>query len=255
MARPHVEFIQAFDLPEAAAPAPWHGARRRVLSNDDADGSASWLLSVPGGWSADLAGLSRPVELFTLRGRLVVGGQQLVEGCYAWVPSGAADRTLRTTEQTLLVVFVEAERQVAGEVEVVDTGELPWEELGVEAGTPRGIVRKLIRRDPVTGDDTYLVSCVAYWRDRLAERHPTVQEGILIRGDCLDGLCGGMRPGDYFWRPSMVPHGPIFTHSGALFLFRTKGGSWEVTYEEVPEWRDLVERYQAREPYFTGPAW
>lgn len=257
MARPHLEFIHAFDLP-AACPQDglWAGGSFRVMSADDADGSSSQLVKLPGGWHGSLAPAGgRPVELFVLRGRLVAGGQELVEGRYAWVPSGAADRTLSTTEDTLLIAFVETERDVTGEIEVTDTNEMQWEPIGADAGTPHGIERKLIRRDPVTGDDTYMVSCVAYWRDKLAERHPTIQEGFLIRGDCLDGLCGGMVPGDYFWRPSMVPHGPIFTHSGCLFLFRTKGGSWEVTYQEVPEWRSLVERYQSREPYFPREGW
>lgn len=256
MPRPHIEFSQSFDLPvEAPFEGPFAGGALRRLSVDSDDGSSSLLVRLPGGWHGDAAGLTRPVELFVLRGRLVAGGQELVEGRYAWVPSGATDRTLSTTEETLLIAFVEAERHVAGEIEVVDTGEMKWEPIGADAGTPHGIERKLIRRDPVTGDDTYMVSCVAYWRDLLAERHPTIQEGFLIRGDCLDGLAGGMTPGDYFWRPAMVPHGPIFTHSGCLFLFRTKGGSWEVTYEEVPEWRNLVTRYQAREPYFPVSGW
>lgn len=256
MARPHIEFSHALDLPaESPAAGPFAGGSLRTLSADDSDGSCSLLVRLPGGWHGSLTRSARPVELFVLRGRLVAGGRELVEGRYAWVPSGAADRALTTTEETLLVAFVEPERHVAGEIEVVDSGALPWEPLGVDASTPPGIVRKLLRRDPATGDDTCLVSCVAYWQDRLAERHPTVQEGFLIRGDCLDGRAGGMKPGDYFWRPALGPHGPIFTHSGCLFLFRTKGGSWEVTYEEVPEWRSLVERYQSREPYFPVEGW
>lgn len=256
MPRPHCEFIHAFDLPvHEPTSGPFGGGAYRVLSEDDTDGSSSLLVRVPGFWHGDLAGSTRPVELFVLRGRLVVAGHRLVEGSYAWVPTGAAKRTLSATEDTLFIAFVEPEREVAGGVEVVDTNEMVWEPIGVEQGTAPGIHRKLIRRDPVTGDDTYVVSAVAYWRDSLAERHPTIQEGFLIRGDCLDGRAGGMVPGDYFWRPAMGPHGPMFTHSGNLFLFRTKGGSWDVTYEEVPEWRDLVDRYRNREPYFPVKGW
>lgn len=256
MPRPHIEFISTYDLPvETPAAGPFVGGSYRTMSADDSDGSASLLVHLPGGWYGSLDGLARPVELFVLRGRLVAGGQQLLEGGYAWVPSGAANRALSTTEDTLLVAFVEPERAVAGEIEVTDTNVMLWEPIGADSGTPSGIHRKLVRRDPVTGDDTYIVSCVAYWRDSKAERHPTVQEGFLIRGDCLDGRAGGMKPGDYFWRPAMGPHGPIFTHSGNLFLFRTKGGSWEVTYEDVPEWEILVERYKAQEPYFPVRGW
>ena len=149
-------------------------------------------------------------------------------------------------------MFVEDEREVGGDVELTDTNQMKWEPIGADSGTPSGIVRKLIRRDDERGDDTYLVSCAPYWQDENAEVHPTVQEGIMIRGDCLLGEHGGMLPGDYFWRPSMVPHGPIFTHGGAMFLFRTKGGSWEVTYREVPEWARWVDASKEREPYFPA---
>jgi hypothetical protein len=254
--RPHIEFIHSLDLPVSRPASGWFaGAQVRVLSEDDTDGSQSLLVRVPGFWKGDWAGLDRPVEVFILRGRMVVGGQELVEGRYAWVPSGASDRAISTTEDTLFIAFVEPARPVSGEVEVTDSNEMPWEPIGVAQGTASGIHRKLLRRDPVTGDDTYMVAAVAYWMDDKAERHPTIQEGFIIRGDCLDGRAGGMVPGDYFWRPAMGPHGPMFTHSGNLFLFRTKGGSWDVTYEDVPEWRTLVQRYKSQQPFFPVTDW
>ena len=85
-----------------------------------------------------------------------------------------------------------------------------------------------------------------------AEIHPTVEEAFLIRGDCLLGNRGEMAPGSYFWRPSMVEHGPLANRNGTLFFFRTKGGSMGVTHVPVPGWKALVDEYVGREPYFAA---
>jgi hypothetical protein len=62
---------------------------------------------------------------------------------------------------------------------------------------------------------------------------------------------GEMTPGAYFWRPPYVPHGPLCTRNGAMYFFRTKGGDFDTTYEEVPGWDEMVGEYFAREPYFA----
>jgi len=141
-----------------------------------------------------------------------------------------------------------------GTIDVVDPDDLDWQPLGADSGTPAGIVMKQLRVDPERGDWTYFVACAPYWQAPQAETHPTVQEAFMLRGDVLLGECGVMEPGCYFWRPPLVPHGPIFTHDGALFIFRVKGGSWEVSYHDIPGWEELVEAYKAREPFFRQAA-
>jgi hypothetical protein len=86
--------------------------------------------------------------------------------------------------------------------------------------------------------------------EQRAEIHPTVEESLTLRGDILLGSLGAMTPGCYFWRPPMVPHGPMYSRTGAEFFFRTKGGALEVAYETVPEWDRLVDEYRGREQLY-----
>jgi hypothetical protein len=51
----------------------------------------------------------------------------------------------------------------------------------------------------------------------------------------------------------MVEHGPMLSRDGGLFFFRTKGGGMDVTHVPVPNWKEMVDEYVAREPYFAGP--
>lgn len=74
----------------------------------------------------------------------------------------------------------------------------------------------------------------------------------MLRGDCLLGNHGEMGPGAYFWRPPYVQHGPLCTRNGAMYFFRTKGGDFSTTYEEVPGWEEMVVEYFAREPYLAA---
>jgi hypothetical protein len=149
--------------------------------------------------------------------------------------------------------MTEAVTPERGELLVVDTEELRWEDRSI-AAVPPGLTIKRLRVDEETGERTWLAACVPGWCEDRAEIHPTVEEAFLVRGDTLLGERGEMTPGCYFWRPPLVRHGPMTTRDGCLVFFRTKGGALEVEYEDVPGWRDLVTDYVARRPYFAAPA-
>ena len=251
MGRPHIEFIQAFDVAEEAIDdGPFSGARKRVLSTDDETGAWTSVVSFPAGWSGELDGFDRPVEIFGLSGGLSVEGNAVGPSIYAFIPSSKGPM-VAATEQTLALVMADEEGASAGgDVDIVDPSPMAWAAIGEGQGTPAGIVYKPLRIDPERGDWSYMVACAPYWQAEQAEVHPTVQEGFTIRGDALLGECGGMEPGSYFWRPPNVKHGPLFTHDGSLFFFRTKGGTWEVKYYDVPGWETMVDAYKAREPFF-----
>ena len=254
MGRPHIEFIQAFDVAEEAiAEGPFAGTRRRLLSEDDESGAWTCLLSFPADWSGSLEGYGRPVEAFVLSGELSLDGAPLGPSIYGFAPSGQSP-ALAAIEETLAIVMADDEGDAPdGEVAIVDPGDVAWAPIGAESGMPPGIVYKPLRIDEERGDWSYMVACAPYWQSHQAEVHPTVQEGFTLRGDVLDGDFGIMGRGDYFWRPGMVPHGPMFSHHGGLFFFRTKGGSWELELSDVPEWKAMVEEYKNREPFFTIP--
>ncbi len=258
MGRPHIEFIESGEVaPEPVEAAPFAGTTRRLLSQDDETGASTAIIAFPEGFSGELGG-SHPIELFGLRGTLELDGDRLGPGCYAYVPPTTAQRTLTASEPAEALVMIEPEAEQAsseeqGSVEVIDTTQGRWEPPGLDADVPPGILIKLLRVDPVARDWTWVASTVPGWEEQRAEVHPTVEECLMLRGDCLLGERGAMSAGSYFWRPPMVRHGPMFTRNGGLFFFRTKGGGMDVSWEEVPNWRQLVSDYAEREPYYQGP--
>jgi hypothetical protein len=256
VSRPHIEFIDAFAQPQrAVASGPFAGASAQILSEDADTGASTALVSLPAGWSGDLAANTQPSELLVLSGAVELEDQPrpLTPGMYLFGPGGGAGR-LRSRKAALVFAMQDEPRpEQDGEPTTVDPETMRWSALGADSGTPPGIVFKRLRLDPDTGDWTYLLSVAPGWQDNQAEVHPTIQEGFVLRGDCLLGTRGVMRPGSYFWRPSMVPHGPIFTHYGSLYLFRTKGGSWEVSYQAVPGWQELIVGYARELTFFVPP--
>jgi Domain of unknown function (DUF4437) len=254
VARPHVEFVQAFDVAGDTVPSgPFAGLERRLLSEDDETGASTALVSIPAGREIVLGGCDWPSELFVLSGEGELASRVLRAGTYAYVPSESPGGTLALAADALVLVMGEAVSRARGEVLVVDTEELRWEERSI-AGVPPGLTIKRLRVDEETGERTWLAGCVPGWCEDRAEIHPTVEEAFLVRGDTLLGERGEMSPGCYFWRPPLVRHGPMTTRDGCLVFFRTKGGGLEVEYEDVPGWRALVADYAARRPYFAAPA-
>jgi hypothetical protein len=126
------------------------------------------------------------------------------------------------------------------------------------AHLPVGAGQKILYRDPVTQDTTWLLGTRPLrWSER-SEVHPTAEEMYLLAGE-VHGNRGIMRPGAYFWRPPGIAHGPFGTLTGNLYFFRSKGGRLQTTY--VPPERPFrwwppfdpalpaeYERYQGESP-------
>jgi hypothetical protein len=193
------------------------------------------------------------MELLCLRGALTNQGRAFGDGCYADVPAWAAKAPIAAGEPALLLLMVEelVDRAPPAAINVIDSHERRLELPGPDV--PAGLAIKRLRVDPERGDWTWIgAGAPGYLEDR-AEIHPTVEEAFVLRGDVLLGERGEMGPGDYFWRPPNVRHGPIYCRSGRLIFFRTKGGGLTTTYEDVPGWRELVASYRARESLYQGP--
>jgi hypothetical protein len=251
VSRPHIEFIQSLDVkPAPVTQGPFRGATQRLLSAGDEQGDHTALVSIRAGWSGELGGTDRPVEIFALAGELALDGTALGAGAYSYVMPCRRVRRLEARTNGHLLVMVErtADARDEGRAEVIDSGALRWADRSI-AAVPPGLVIKRLRDDPDTGDRTWLAALAPGWTEERAEIHPTVEEAFLIRGDGLLGVRGEMTGGCYFWRPAMVLHGPMTTRNGQLVFFRTKGGTISVTYETVPGWEKLVEAYVAREPF------
>jgi hypothetical protein len=250
VSRPHIEFVQASDAAAVVLPeGPFSGSRCRVLSEDGDTGAWTGLLELLPGRDGHLGCPRRLVELFVLQGYLWLGGRRLAAGHYAYEPSSEAAATLTTEDAALVLVMVEP-GPGSGEAVSVDTSTLRYRPSGRHAEIPPGIVNKLLRVDPATGDETWLAAVAPEWMESRAEIHPTVEECFMIRGDILLGTRGVMGPGSYFWRPPMVRHGPMYSRTGGLFFFRSKGGRLGVDYEDVPGWQEVVEAYARTRTYF-----
>jgi hypothetical protein len=254
MGRPHIEFIQSADVPvEPWRDGPFAGTGRRLLSEDDETGASTNRVSIERGWSGSVGGHERPLELFVLRGRLRLDDAELGPGVYAYVPGGAEGGALRAEEDTVALVYEEDPAPPTGErAEVVDSTTMPY--FGpTSSGAPAGIVIKLLHRDEATGDMTWLSAAVPGWEASQVERHPTVEESFVYKGDILLGTLGVMTPGCYFWRPPNVEHGPMITRNGKISIARTKGGSLETTWWDLPGWERIIDDYMSREPFFPVP--
>jgi Domain of unknown function (DUF4437) len=249
--RPHIEFVQASDLVAVTVgDGALAGTSSRLLSRDEDTGAWTGLLVFQPRWEGDLGRLRRPLELLVLRGALSIGGRRRAAGHYFYAPGTDAAPAFATRDGALALVMVEPPGEGSAPAHAVDTSTLPYRPSGRHADIPPGIVNKLLRVDPVTGDETWLAAVAPEWMEARAEIHPTVEECFMIRGDILLGGRGVMGPGSYFWRPPMVRHGPMYSRTGGLFFFRSKGGRLGVDYEEVPDWEEIVAAYARGRSYF-----
>ena len=255
MSRPHIEFIESADVPTEPAAGQLAGTQCRLLSADDTDGSTTALYTFDAGWAGELGGEQRPIEIFVLEGSLAVAGNEVAPGCYAHLAAGTSAHAVSAQAGAHALIMIDATRPEASasEVKVVDPSTQRWisAELG-EADIPPGICIKLLNEDAETGDWTWVAGIVPGWQEDRAEIHDTIEECLVIRGDVLLGGRGGLTAGSYFWRPPMVRHGPMFSHGGAYFFFRTKGGNLTVEYEDVPGWEKMVADYVEQGKFYTG---
>jgi len=258
MARPHIEFVKSAEAArEELGASQLAGLLARMLSRDDEDGSFTALVDVPSGWRGDVTEPDehRAAELLVLAGSLELAGQPFGPGCYAYVPSAAPDGTLTAHGDALVLYMREASHpdhpEARDAIAVIDTNQVKIAEHGTP-GVPPGLLVKPLHTDAALGDWTWICSGAPGWQEDRAEVHPTIEEALVLRGDVLLGRHGEMGPGDYFWRPPNVPHGPMFTREGNFIFFRTKGGGMHVAYEDVPGWREVVDDYRARGGFYLG---
>jgi hypothetical protein len=254
MARPHIEFVNVLNVPEReVTDGAFAGAFRRTLSEDDESGAYTAVVSLPPGWKADLNDSPRPFEVFGLDGAFTLAGQILGPGDYAYAGTDNADRVLSAAAPALVLVMLEEEREPAGPtkpIEVIDSNRMSWEQHEFTDADP-GVLNKILRIDPETGDWTWLSGAVRGRREGREEIHSAVEESLCLRGDCLLGKRGGMGPGDYFWRPGRIPHGPLTSINGNLIFNRSKGGGMDLKQFEVPGGQGMIDTYLAREPFFN----
>ena len=257
MSRPHTEFIQSQALPWQASPygGRFAGTQIKVLSRDADSGAASLLVRYPAGFiRSSPEYLTADEEFFVLDGSLTLNGSQYSQMCYAHLPAGYG-RGDSHSDGAVVLTFISAEPEThagaapdglydpARLVQRVDVLNTP---LSVDLRTldvdqTQEIVESfsafahiLFREDPITHDQTWLLSARPLWQGNVIEIHPVVEEMYLVAGD-MAGERGLMKAGAYFWRPPGLRHGPFGSKTGNLMFFRTQGGPLRTEFEPAAD--------------------
>jgi hypothetical protein len=252
MARPHLEFIQTQTVPwrELGEGQARPGASVKVLSQDRDTKACTEIMRYPKGWRIDRPHyLTCDEELYVLDGSFAIGAVTYQPGDYAYLPAGMPRPDMSSDEGASVLTFFEGPHtNVIGETpgEMYDparliariaTRDMPWAGPSdpVIAAMTNGAGRKSLRKDPVTGDQTWILTLgpddPAQMTEMRTEIHPVVEESFLLDGE-VSMQCGVMQPGAYFWRPPGKEHGPVGTLKGLTGFFRTKGGTLSTQWSE-----------------------
>jgi len=243
MARPHIEFIQAQALPwERGAAGPARAdCEARILSRDDTTGAMSAQLRYPAGWARTAPeALAVDEELFVLDGMVEIGTQTYRRHDYAFLPASYPRPAARSAAGAVVLTFLTGpaivgaagplDRRRLVEHKATEAG--PWvgaEDVGNPGLHNSGVRNQWLRRDPDTGEESYLLAMLP-WVEERTESHPVVQEMFLLAGEISGGKIGVMQPGGYFWRPENKVHGPFGSRTGNLVFMRAMGGALSTTF-------------------------
>jgi hypothetical protein len=243
--RPFIEFIQAQQIPwghdwlQELRP----GVRSKQLSADADTGAVSLTIMYPAGWSReDREVINADEEFFVLSGTLIVDGVTYERYGYGHLPAGYFRSGMSSPDGAVVMTFFSAAPEATSAsqhdsglseervIKHIDGLAGEWG-AGFNPKFPPGAGRKWLRRDPVTGDETWILGTMPLRNGFKRERHPVVEEMYLISGE-LHGPEGVMRPGAYFWRPPEEWHGPFGSLTGNVMLFRTVGGPLSTHYDD-----------------------
>lgn len=245
MTRPHIEWIQAQALPwtEDAIPAR-PGAQAKILSRDDGTGALSCIIRYPAGYRRGAEWLEADEEFWVLDGSIEVDGAAYGEHTYAHLPRAMPRGGFAAPGGAVVLTFFSAtpvarpgvgagfdERRLVRRLAAADN---IWDADAVAMGLQSMLATariRTLRRDPDSGETTYLTVTLPFRQGERSERHPVVQEFFMLSGE-LAGDMGVMQAGAYCWRPPMIKHAPYGSWTGTVLLFRAIGGPQTTLWEE-----------------------
>ncbi|WP_392531626.1 DUF4437 domain-containing protein [Nostoc sp. C117] len=231
-------------------------ATAQVLSVNESTGESTQRVVLKKGWNAPVGHFTTDVEIFVLTGVLYQGGFLLRNLSYSFIPAGIPTGPWKTEEDTIILWMPDATpvyitEDYANLEQIPQTSAyhpnmqnhermteyIPSQELHAmkwESTTflPAGSARKSLYTNKKTGRATWVLGLVPMWIEgNFYAGHPTTEEAYVICGDVLghwsmsddpfNRRYTGMYKDGYYWRPAHIPHGPFWTESGALLLFRT----------------------------------
>lgn len=227
------------------------GMQKKILSQSPSMGAQTLITYIPEGWSHDSGFHNVDEEIFVLEGDLsivdVQGEQSLSRYSYTFIPAGLVHGPVRSRQGAVLLHwfkgppdFVESEVNKPGtrqHAQVRDWNHFdspwyvdePFPEYRVGGNIP-GAIHKQIRRDPDTGEMTWLsfsasIPATSHSAGIFGggyEVHPSFEEYFLLEktadtyiGECLESGLIQARTNNrsYWWRPAGIAHGGPTSHS------------------------------------------
>lgn len=243
MARPHILFIQAQDLPWQQG--YWGEGRddvkMKLLSLDESGTDGTCVLRYEPGWRRDsLEYLSCHEEFLVLDGAITINGQRYDKHTYGFLPAGfAREEAVSEDGAVCLTMFYDRPVVHAGEppeglfdprllVPYVNPLEMEWDPGLVDPQLSAGVAIKPLREDPYTKEVSFLYMSPPHRvppdMAKPQWTHPMVEELYTIEGEYVWGDCGRMGPGGYCWWREGVYHGPAGTDTGYHLFVRTVNG-------------------------------
>jgi hypothetical protein len=255
------------------------GMSAKVLSRDAQRGGLALLSRRPAGWRHDQRGYhSNDEEIFLLEGDLTIGDQQLTRYSYAFFPAGVVHGPVATQQGAVFLQWFKARPDfvaAAGDapgarahatVRDWHFHEQPWEAKNFpvyrKGPLMTGIRKKLLRRDPDTGEMTWITHSTGGPGGfgapvTLSETHPTFEEYFLLElsaerrlTECLpEGLTElPYEEHGYWWRPAGVGHAGLAFSGESLSLVRTGDVLWadyftDCSYQEQVEFSEHGLKY------------
>ena len=241
MARPHILFVQAQDL-------PWrnglYGTGRddvesKILSIDEAGTDSTCIVKYPAGWQR-LAPehITAHEEFLVLDGSIEINGQRYDKPTYAFLPSGfVRDKAVSRDGAVLLTMFYDTPHVASGAgaamderlyIPYVNPFDMEWDPGLVDPQLAAGVAIKPLREDPDTKEVSFLYCSpphrVPPGMAKPQWTHSMVEELYCLAGDYVWGDCGRMGPGGYCWWREDVYHGPAGTDVGYNLFVRTING-------------------------------
>lgn len=227
--REYVEFVRERDVAWKAFDAAGTPSGRDVkyLATGTENDAFSGLVRYPAGYAAPEGAHAEQIELYILEGSVTIGGTTCGPHTYVFVPEGVAYGPVEATEDSVVLTHHEGSADLvpatgAGEVTITDTTQMEWV-WGKGEGLPQGLTHKTVRHNAETGERTFVLGVIPWWDSPKIEFHPCVEEAYVIQGDMYMGHVGDlgtMGPGDYFWRPAWISHGPFYVGAGSVCLVR-----------------------------------
>jgi hypothetical protein len=244
MARPHILFIQAQNIPwrRGLYGSGRPDVRSKMLSVDPSHpNDSTCIVRYPKGWQRrDTHFVGAHEEFLVLEGSIRINGIEYGTHAYGFLPAGHLRKAMSSKNGAVLLTTFSGkpvhQRGAAPRglydkrllIEYTDTLKMTWDASLADPVFAAGVAIKPLRTDPDTGESSFLYTSPAHRvpKGMLKPKwtHSMIEEIYCIDGEYVWGDCGVMGPGGYVWWRENEWHGPAGTVAGYNLWVRTVNG-------------------------------